>query len=352
MRRPIRLPPYTHGFVDRHGKPRFYFRRAGFPRVALPGLPWSPEFMATHEAAMAGECGPRRSEVGMSLTQPGTVAALAIAYFNTPEFANLKASTQATYRGIIEAFVKEHGEKRVALLGREHVATMIAKKQATKSAANNLLRMLRILMQFAVATGIRKTDPTIGIKPLKVASDGFHTWTEDEISAFEAKHPLGTRARLAFALLLYSAQRRGDVVRMGRQHVRQNVLSITQEKTGTLVEIPVHSQLQAAIGAGPTGSLTFLVTETGKSFTAAGFGNWFHKVCADAELECCSAHGLRKAASRRLAEAGCTAHEIMAITGHKTLKEVTRYTAAVDRRRLAHTAMQKVKKGTPSGKPH
>ena len=97
--------------------------------------------------------------------------------------------------------------------------------------------------------------------------------------------------------------------------------------------------------------LTFLTTQFGQPFTAAGFGNWFRERCDGAGLRHCSAHGLRKAAARRLAEAGCTAHEIAAITGHASLREITRYTKAVDQKKLAAAAMEKVKAGTSSVKP-
>ena len=139
---------------------------------------------------------------------------------------------------------------------------------------------------------------------------------------------------------------------MGRQHVRNEVLTIRQQKTGALVEIPVLQELRAVLDATPNNHLTFLVAAGGKPFTAAGFGNWFREVCAQAGLpKACAAHGLRKAASRRLAEAGCTAHQIMAITGHKTLREVTRYTDSVDRRQMAVDAMAKLGKRTSSVKP-
>jgi integrase len=179
----------------------------------------------------------------------------------------------------------------------------------------------------------------------------FHTWTEEEIAAFKAVHPNGTRARLAFSLLLNTAQRRGDVIRMGRQHIKSEWLSITQQKTGVTVQMPVLRELRAAIDGFPNNHLTFLTTQYGEPFTAAGFGNWFREICREAALpDHCAAHGLRKAAARRLAEHGCTAHQIMAITGHKTLKEVTRYTEAVDRHGLAETAMAKIERGTSNGK--
>ncbi len=347
MKRP---PKFVHGFTDRHGKARYYFRRAGFTKAALPGLPWSPEFMAAYEAAMNGDTAPR-IEIGVSRTKPGTINAAVVGYFNSTAFLSLKASTQTTYRGILQNFRAEHGDKRIALLERRHIDNLIAKKAATPAAANNLLRMLRTLMQFAVAQDMRRDDPTVAIKGVTVRSEGFHTWTEEEIAAFEARHPLGTRARLAFGLLLFTAQRRGDVVGMGRQHLRNGVLHVRQQKTGMALQIPLHPELQVILDATPNDHLTFLITDFGKPFAAAGFGNWFRSMCNEAGLKGCSAHGLRKAASRRLAEHGCTAHEIMSITGHKTLKEVTRYTMAADRTRLAVTAMQKSTTGTSSGKP-
>ncbi|MFL5032533.1 MAG: tyrosine-type recombinase/integrase [Xanthobacteraceae bacterium] len=138
---------------------------------------------------------------------------------------------------------------------------------------------------------------------------------------------------------------------MGRQHIRDGLLYVRQQKTGAELAIPVHADFEAIIAESAAGQMTFLVTEFGKPFTAAGFGNWFREQCDMANLRPCSAHGLRKAAARRLAEAGCTEHEIVAITGHASLREITRYTKAADQRRLAAAAMEKVKAGTSSVKP-
>jgi integrase len=184
---------------------------------------------------------------------------------------------------------------------------------------------------------------------LDTKSDGFHSWTDVEIAQFEAKHPVGSRARLAHALLLYTGQRRSDVVRMGRQHIRDGLLTVRQQKTGAELTIPVNAVLQAILAETPQDNLTFLITQFGKPFAAAGFGNWFREQCDSAGLPHCSAHGLRKAAARRLAEAGCTEHEIAAITGHASLREVARYTKAADQKRLAVRAMDKVKSRTLIG---
>jgi integrase len=342
MRRP---PKYVHGFIDRHGKPRFYFRRAGFKRVPLPGLPWSPEFMEAYEQALAGQPTP----IGAERVKPGTLRALAVSYFASPAFRTTRPSTQYTYRNIIDRLCAEHGDKRVALLQRDHVVRLLAARANTPRTANALRQSLRALMQHAVALGLLADDPTRDVRKIPTAKgEGYHSWTESEIAQFEQRHPVGSRARLAFALLLYTGQRRSDVVRMGHQHIKDGGICVRQQKTGREVWIPVHDALVPII-ADASGNLTFLLTDQGKPYTAAGFGNWFRDQCRAAGLHGCSAHGLRKAAARRLAEAGCSTHEIAAITGHASLKEVARYTEAADRKRLAQSAMAKIR--TLSGKP-
>ena len=184
---------------------------------------------------------------------------------------------------------------------------------------------------------------------MKIKTDGYRTWSEQDIAAFEASHPIGSRARLAFALLLYTAQRRADVLKMGRQHIRDGVLYLKQQKTGTALSIPLHPDLRAILDATSRDHVTFLTTRDGVLFSPAGFTNWFRGTCNEAGLpKGTSAHGLRKAACRRLAEAGCSASEIAAISGHTSLSEVQRYTAAADRLRMAQSGMEAVRKAFPA----
>jgi integrase len=311
----------------------------------LPGLPWSPAFMEVYEAAMAGQ----PLQIGSARTRPGTVRALAVSYFNSPDFRSLRPSSQVIYRGIIDRFCIQYGDNRIANLKREHVVKLMAARAERPAAANNLRKVLRAMMKHAVEIGLRADDPTRDVKAIRVKSAGFHSWNDDEIAQFEKRHPVGTPARLALALLLYTGQRRSDVVQMGPQHIRDGVLGVRQQKTRIELAIPVHSALAAVIAETPTYHLTFLTNQFGRPFTAGYFGQWFREQCDMAGLRHCSAHGLRKAAARRLAEAGCSTHEIAAITGHASLKEVARYTEAVDRRRLAQSAMAKVR--TSSDKP-
>jgi integrase len=156
--------------------------------------------------------------------------------------------------------------------------------------------------------------------------------------------------RMRSALLLYTGQRRSDVVKIGRQHVHNGVLTIDQGKTEggeeAHLEIPMHPKLREIIDATPTvGVKTFLVTHFGKPYTPPGFGNWFRELCDRADCPDVSAHGLRKATARRLAEIGCSANQIASITGHASLSEVQRYTKAADRKRMAREAMAKLVEG-------
>jgi integrase len=340
------LPKYVHGYIDRHGRPRFYFRRAGFDRVALPGLPWSPQFMEKYQTALDGT---PRIEIGAGRTVAGTVNAVVIGYFGSAAFQNLAPASQRHYRGIIERFRCQHGDKRIAKLERRNVMAMLAAKVGTPAAARDFLCCLRLLIRYAIDIGLIESDPSLGIRIPKQKSDGFRTWSEEEIAAFKSHYPVGSKPRLAFELLLHTAQRRADVVRMGRQHTRDGVLSVRQQKTGKTLAIPVSPALAAALDASPSKHLTFLATDDGKPFEAMAFTKWFRRCCDAAGLSGCSAHGLRKAACRRLAEAGCSANEIAAISGHASLREVERYTRAADQARMARNAVARTRSTTSGG---
>lgn len=230
---------------------------------------------------------------------------------------------------------------------KRHLQKIIADKAGTPAAANNMLRMVHLLMRHAVDLGWRGDDPTQGVRKVKHKTGGFLTWNEPHIASFIATHAAGTRAYLALSLLLYTGQRRSDVVRMGHQHVRRGILSIVQQKTGQDVHIPLHPALKAILDSLPAADPAFLMTVQGRPFTPAGFTNWFRDTVREAGLpDGLSPHGLRKATCRRLAEAGCTPHQIMALSGHKSLSEVTRYTVAAGRKELAAQAMLALGKTT------
>ncbi|MFP1630950.1 tyrosine-type recombinase/integrase [Zhengella sp. ZM62] len=353
---------YIKSYMDRHGRPRHYFAPGrGAKQVALPGLPNSTEFMNAYSAAFE-EWRARRdsveTKIGADRLNDGTMEALIHRYYASAEFRQLRPITQRTYRGILERMRTDYGAFRVAELKRKHVESIMAKKASKPEAANGLRKMFKILMGLALRLEWIDVDPTNGIKRMKTRSTGFETWEEHHINQFYAAHPADSRARLAFDLLIYTGLRRGDVVTLGRQHIRDGMFVVRQSKTGEMVHIPVHPDLKSILDDLPADQLTFLVTELGKPFTAAGFGNWLRDRVAEAGLRDgleagqrgLSAHGLRKAICRRLAEAGCSAHEIIAITGHKHIAEVMRYTQAADRSKLSQSAFAALERRPSQGK--
>jgi integrase len=301
--------------VYKNGRCYYYFRRPGFERTPLPGVPGSAPFMAAYQTALGAEA---KIEIGAERSLPGTVSAAIATFYKSRKFTKNEAITQQTDRNILEAFRAKHGDKRIALLERRHVEAMLAEKTGKPSAQRNLLRVLRVLLGFAVEWKLRRDNPALGIKLDPIRTTGFYSWTEEELRQYEAYYPVGSKGRLALDLLLYTAQRRADVVALGPANMRSGRLSFTQSKTRTVMDIPVAAPLAATIAATPmVGVKTFLVTAFGKPFTAAGFGNWFRERCDEAGLPHCSAHGLRKAFLRRMAEAGCSEDYIASISGHK-----------------------------------
>jgi len=341
----IRLK-FVKAYVDRHGKARHYFRQPGRKPVALPGLPGSDEFMAAYAAALADT---PRVEVAERRTRAGSVNSAIIGYLDSAAFVRLAPVSKRNYRKILERMRKDYGDLDIATLKRKHVVRMLDAKAETPSAARDFLRCLRLIIHFTINIGIREDDPTTGVRVAVPKSDGHHTWAEEEIAAFQATYPMGSRPRLALELLLGTALRCVDVVKIGRGHVRNGVIHITAQKTKMALAIPITTELETAINAAaPSEHMVFLLNERARPFTADGFSKWFSERCEEAGLPHCSAHGLRKAAARRLAEHGCTVHEIAAITGHVSLREVERYTKAADRERLARAAMNRIRTATSS----
>jgi hypothetical protein len=199
----IRLA-YVHAFIDRHGRVRRYFRRNG-RRLPLPGLPGSAEFMAAYQAAIDGSAMP--PTVGARRTGPGTISAMVVGYLGSSAFHRLRPSSQMQYRRILEGLRREHGDKRMAMLERKHVVLMVNAKASTPVAARDFLRCLRLLVAYAISIEVIDEDPTAGVKAVVADTGGHKTWSEADIAAFEARFPIGTKARLALSVLLYTVQR-------------------------------------------------------------------------------------------------------------------------------------------------
>ena len=279
---------------------------------------------------------------------PRSIRWLCVQYYKSAMFTELDPRTQKVRRSILERFCqnRDDGDKPFALLLPRHIRVRRDEMADRPEAANGMVKALRQLYRFALRYDHHDDTPADKVEYLKGNADGFHSWTLAEIEQFEATHPIGGQARLALALALYTGQRRSDLVVLGRQHVRDGWLIFTQHKgrnkNPVRMEIQIIPELWRIIDQTPTGDLTFLVTSFNRPFTSNGFGNRFRKWCDEARLPQCSVHGLRKAAAARLAALGCTEQEIMSITGHRTSKEVTRYTRAASQKTRAESALRRL----------
>jgi integrase len=328
-----RIKHVTHE-IDRHGKPRWYFRRGKEKKIPMPD-PASPKFAAAYADALNG-IKPERALVPRS-ARAGSVRHAVTLYYGTAEYAQLRERTRMNYRRVLERFAEKFGDLLIADLGESQIQRLIDGIAAkTPGAADHLLKRIRGVLRAARLHGLIQGNPARDVMRPKYRRKPHHSWTAEEERQFMAHYPLGTRARTAFELLLCVGARRSDVVLLGRQHVSDGVLRYTQSKTGIPVEVPLAPRLVEALAAYQTGHLTFLVTAYGAPMTANGFGGWFSAVCRAAGLpDRCRAHGLRKASGRTLAEAGCSAAQIMAILGHLTLSESQKYVAAFERGKAA-----------------
>jgi site-specific recombinase XerD len=341
---------YVQNWEDHLGRRRYRFRRRGFPRVELPvdGNPSSAEFLAAYHAAMRGEKTNAAVAAVVARGGTGSVKDAVDQYVSSTTFHEYDTSTKSRRRSLLNSVSRMVGNLPLAQMDQNWIERWL-EMSLTKGVQKTRLLALKPFFRWAVSMHFITSDPTDAIKVTIKEGAGHATWTDEEIEQYRARHPLGTMARLALELMLNLASRRGDAIVLGRQHLKDGWLVYTQEKNRkrkpVKVEVPVAVALAAAIDACSSSpeALTFLTNEWGRPFAKQSFGRWFRQCCAEAGLpKSCVPHGLRKAACRIMAENDCTAHEIMSVSGHTTLKETERYTKAVDRRRLAARAGAKV----------
>lgn len=343
--------PHLQKQTTRHGRVVWYFRRGHGKRIRMPGDYGSDEFNAAYEAALSGQTPrARRPANSASLTW------LIEQYRQSADWSRLSATTHKQRNAIFDALVKGKGERAFSTISRKTIQNSIDARRETPFAAANFLKAMRGLFRWAFKAEHVEADPTEGLSGGVPHTDGFHDWTEEEIARFEDHWAVGTKQRLALAILLYTGLRRGDAANLGRQHMKQVeieeeagvkrmiwVFRVRPEKTPkVLVEIPIHAALQTVLDATPLGNLTFIATEGGKPYNKFSFGNWFREQC-DAAGCPGSAHGLRKAGARRLAELGASERELNAIFGWADgSKTSSIYTKNADRARLARSAMRRM----------
>jgi integrase len=346
--------PYLKRDRDRHGQPRTYVRR--HDRKIRIREPWgSVAFHAAYVVAIARLNPATPAPVTFrSPFPPHTLGWLGVQYFASTEFKALDLASQVTRRGILEGCFQEPvsdehdkpmGFLPLALLEPAVVKRLRDIKKGLPGAANNRRKYLSAMFAWAIdgaEPALMTTNPARDVKRVRYARKGFHTWTREEVAQFKARHPIGTKPLLALALLMFTGLRRGDMVKLGRQHVKDS-LALAPGKTRHLgreaTKKPWLPILAEVVAQSPCGALTFLETAYGQPFTANGFGNWFRARCNEAGLPRCSAHGLRKCGATVAAENGATIKQLMAIYDWSTPHQAAVYIEAADKKKLAAQAM-------------
>jgi integrase len=354
MSRLVKVYENLNSLTDRHGKTRHYFRAKGRKSIPVKGEFGSHEFDANYEAAKAAAVGVALP--GETRIQKGTVHDLCAQYYQCYDFKTNKEKTQKRYRAQIEVFRQALGHIMVRAINSAHIEKIKAAYADRPGAGRTLLKRLRGMFAFAIKAGFRTDNPCSVVK-LPKEGKGFLPWSDDDIAIYEAHWAAGTRERLGMYLCLYTAQRRSDIVTMGRQHLRDGEISVFQQKTGTRVWIPLHSKLREELAQVPENQMLFMVNPTtGKMLSSEGFGNWIRKNAkapmraeayegepeADRQLipGTRGPHGLRKAACRQLIEMGCDGETVISISGHATVAELEPYIRDVNRRKKARQAMK------------
>ncbi len=339
-------PPYLQTELTRHGKRKWYVRIKRGPRIAIEGEYGSPEFMAAYHAAISGTALP----APRSKSEQGSVAWAVALYKQSSVWLKLSSATRRQRENILKKIVAAAGDQPLGAITRAKVVQGREDRAATPFAARHFVEALRGLFAWALESQFVTEDPTQGVKLHKPKTEGFPPWTEEDVSAYRARWPRGTMQRVWLDVLLYTGVRRGDAVRLGRQHVKDGVFRLSTEKTGERIAVPVSDELQATLDAGPCGDLAWIVGEKGEPLTKESFGNYFREACNAAGVKK-SAHGLRKTAAMLNALEGYTESELEAKFGWRGGRMASHYTKMMDREKLAIRAAEKAKERTSKPGP-
>ena len=230
----------------------------------------------------------------------------------------------------------KRGDNPVAKLETKHILAWRDKLKGRPGAANKMLRIVKAWLTFAKQRQFRNDNPAFGIKPLKIGR--IRAWTDAEMIAFEERWPIGTLERTGYALALYTAQRRADLVEMKWASVAGKTIHVRQQKTGTSLEIHMHPDLIAALAAvTPRRAETMLTGSEGHKLNAIYFGHIMARAIDEAGLpKECVLHGLRKAAARIVAETG---GKVGSMTGHLTAAMEQEYSRGADQKRMSKAAV-------------
>lgn len=325
--------------------PVYYFRRGKGKRIRLPS-PGTPEYEAEYQAARSGTVTTKPTPNANK-----TLRWLIARYRDSSAYRGLSDATRRQRDNIFKGIVTAAGHVEYRRISRRKIVEGREDRATTPAQARNFLDAMRGLFRWALEAEMVTTDPTAGVKnPSRQKGDGFAAWTDDDIEAYEARWPAGTKERVWLHVLLFTGLRRGDAVVLGRQHVKDGVATLRTEKTGMEVNIPILPELAATLAAGPVGDLAYIVGENGRPLTKETFGNFFRAACNAAGIKK-SAHGVRKIGATRAAESGLTVNELEALFGWTGGTMASHYTKTADRKRLALAAAEKIRNRNAPDRP-
>jgi integrase len=341
-------PPFLLRERNRHGRLVWYVRKGDGPRTRIPGEFGTDAFMRAYRAAVDGVIA---APAAAPKIKTGSLNWLWDRYRETTAWSGLSDATRRARENIMDRVMKTAGTDPYGSITTATVELGRERRSATPAAARNFLDAMRGLFRWARAAQHVTVDPTFGVtNPKRKKGPGFPAWNEEDVARYQAKWPIGTKERLWLDLLLYTGPRRGDVVKLGRQHVSTvydkaidawiKVISFKTEKGGELIEvtIPILPVLQVTLDAGPCSDLAFICGDNSTPLTKESFGNMFRTACDAAKVFGKSAHGVRKIAATTAADNGATIHQLMAIFGWKTTQMAELYTREANRKRLAREA--------------
>lgn len=334
-------PPHLHKETSRHGKTVWYVRVNRGPRIRITAAFGTDEFDEQYAAALEGK-----------VHLPGkpasnTLAWLVDRYRDSSAWRDLSMATRRQRENILKPVLASAGREPFSAIDTAAIKAGRERRKDTPAQARHFVDTMRGLFKWAVEAEIAKSDPTQGVVTKKPKTKGFPVWTDEEIEKFEKTWPLGTRERLMLDVFLYTGLRRGDAAALGKQHIKDGVITLDTQKNGIRVTIPILPDLAQSLAVAPKGDLAIIPTDEGGHFTKESLGNAFREACRAAGIMK-SAHGLRKAAATHAANRGATVAQLEAIFGWEGGQMASLYTRSADRRALAQDAMNKLSREAKS----
>lgn len=345
-----RKQPYPHlkREFSRHGKEVWYHRVVGRLKTRLPGHPGISREAADAYYA-AEESKPVVNTPGASRFAPDTFGDLCVRYLGSNKFLLRAPITQQTYRVQIEPLRVQLGQIPLKQFQPKHVVALMEQKAGKPGAANNILKMLKILFAYGGKSGLMTTNPAANVEKESYAPQGSETWRAEHEALFRAKWLLGSPQRTAFEIMVNTSLRIGDAVKMGPQHVKEDgKLHVRTGKTRAELTLPILPNLRLALDAAPTPHLTYLATAQGRTRSTKAAYSWFSDAAREAGLPAgYTAHGLRKDLLTTLAENGATDQQMMAVSGHKSSRQLQPYLQKARQKGLAEDALRPLHRGPP-----